>query len=107
MYFYGLGEKTGHLNKKSYHYVNWNTDNPSPHGETFDRLYKSIPFLISIKDTTAFGIFFDNHFKTYFDMGRDNKDILNLREQFHFLNFGLLDISNADGHMKMRKDLWK
>nr|WP_321023310.1 TIM-barrel domain-containing protein [Clostridium neonatale] len=74
MYFYGLGEKTGHLNKKSYHYVNWNTDNPSPHGETFDRLYKSIPFLISIKDTTAFGIFFDNHFKTYFDMGRDNKE---------------------------------
>lgn len=74
MYFYGLGERTGPLNKKSYHYVNWNTDNPSPHGETFDRLYKSIPFLISIKDKTAFGIFFDNHFKTYFDMGRDNKD---------------------------------
>jgi alpha-glucosidase len=45
MYFYGLGEKSGHLNKKGYHYVNWNTDNPNPHGETFDRLYKSIPFV--------------------------------------------------------------
>ena len=49
MYFYGLGEKSGHLNKKGYHYVNWNTDNPKPHGETFDRLYKSIPFLITLK----------------------------------------------------------
>ena len=25
MYFYGLGERTGHLNKRGYHYVNWNT----------------------------------------------------------------------------------
>jgi alpha-glucosidase len=72
MYFYGLGEKTGHLNKKGYHYVNWNTDNPNPHGETFDRLYKSIPFMIGLKDSKAFGIFFDNHFETHFDMGRDN-----------------------------------
>lgn len=72
MYFYGLGEKTGHLNKKGYHYVNWNTDNPAPHGETFDRLYKSIPFLITINKENAFGIFFDNHFETHFDMGRDN-----------------------------------
>ena len=74
MHFYGLGEKTGHLDKKGYHYVNWNTDNPAPHGETFDRLYKSIPFLIGMKDETAFGIFFDNHFETHFDMGRDNKN---------------------------------
>ena len=35
--FYGLGEQTGHLNKKGYHYLNWNTDNPAPHNETFDR----------------------------------------------------------------------
>ena len=47
-----------------------------PHGETFDRLYKSIPFLIGMKDETAFGIFFDNHFETHFDMGRDNKTII-------------------------------
>ena len=72
MYFYGLGERTGHLNKKGYHYVNWNTDNPAPHGETFDRLYKSIPFLITINKENSFGIFFDDHFETHFDMGRDN-----------------------------------
>ncbi|BCZ44581.1 alpha-glucosidase [Clostridium gelidum] len=72
MYFYGLGEKSGHLNKKGYHYVNWNTDDPKPHGETFDRLYKSIPFLITLNKENAFGIFFDNHFETHFDMGRDN-----------------------------------
>ena len=72
MHFYGFGEKTGHLDKKGYHYVNWNTDNPAPHGETFDRLYQSVPFFIGLKKDEAFGIFFDNHFETHFDMGRDN-----------------------------------
>lgn len=72
MYFYGFGEKTGHLNKKGYHYVNYNTDNPAPHGETFDRLYKSIPFFTVIHENKAFGIFFDNHFETHFDMGKDD-----------------------------------
>ena len=70
--FYGVGEHTGHLNKKETHLVNWNTDNPSPHNETFDRLYKSIPFLITMTDGEAYGIFFDNHFETHFDLGKDN-----------------------------------
>ena len=74
MYFYGLGERTGSLNKKGYHYRNWNTDDPSPHGETFEQLYKSIPFLIAIKNEEAFGIFFDNHFESHFDMGKENSE---------------------------------
>ncbi len=71
-YFYGVGEHTGHLNKKATHLVNWNTDNPSPHNETMDRLYKSVPFLITMTDGEAYGIFFDNHFETHFDLGKDN-----------------------------------
>lgn len=74
MYFYGLGERTGSLNKKGYHYKNWNTDDPSPHGETFQQLYKSIPFLITVEDSTACGIFFDNHFESHFDMGKENSN---------------------------------
>ena len=38
MYFYGLGERTGSLNKKGYHYRNWNTDDPTPPGETYAQL---------------------------------------------------------------------
>ena len=72
MYFYGLGERTGSLNKKGYHYRNWNTDDPSPHGETFAQLYKSVPFLINLKGDNAFGLFFDNTFESHFDMGKEN-----------------------------------
>lgn len=71
-YFYALGERTGSLNKKGYHYKNWNTDDPTPHGETYSQLYKSVPFLITLKDEKACGIFFDNHFESHFDMGKEN-----------------------------------
>lgn len=72
MYFYGFGERSGYLNKKGCHYVNWNTDDPSPHGETYEKLYKSIPFFINLKDEEAFGIFFDNTFESHFDLGKEN-----------------------------------
>lgn len=42
---YGLGDKPGCLNKRGYSYVNWNTDDPAPHVDSFKSLYKSIPFL--------------------------------------------------------------
>ncbi|MGL5506730.1 MAG: TIM-barrel domain-containing protein, partial [Paraclostridium sp.] len=74
MYFYGFGERSGHLNKKDCHYVNWNTDDPSPHGETYEKLYKSIPFFITLKDEEAFGIFFDNTFEAHFDLGKENSN---------------------------------
>ncbi len=74
--FYGLGEKTGFLNKKGYDYTMWNTDNPDPHVEnpTFKSMYKSIPFFIHLRPDCVYGIFFDNHNKTYFDMGYSSEE---------------------------------
>ncbi|HAX74144.1 MAG TPA: alpha-glucosidase, partial [Firmicutes bacterium] len=70
--FYGLGDKTGHLNKRGYAYEMWNTDDPKPHVESYKTLYKSIPFFITLRREAVFGIFFDNTFKSYFDMGKEN-----------------------------------
>ncbi len=72
--FYGLGDKTGFLNKRGYAYEMWNTDDPSPHVESHKALYKSVPFFITHRQIGAFGIFFDNTFKSYFDMGKENAD---------------------------------
>lgn len=72
MYFYGLGDKTGHLNKKGTHYKMWNTDDASPHVESFEAMYKSIPLFIALKEKQAFGIFFDNTYESVFDMGKEN-----------------------------------
>lgn len=71
---YGLGDKMGGLNKRHYEYEMWNTDNPDPQEDNFKSLYKSIPFMLVLKKKGAYGIFFDNHNKTYFDLGKECDD---------------------------------
>lgn len=69
---YGLGDKTGVLNKRHYEYENWNSDLPDPHEDCFKSLYKSIPFFITLKKHGVYGIFYDNTFKSYFNFGKEN-----------------------------------
>lgn len=74
-YIYGLGDKTNFLNKRHYDYINWNSDLPQTHTENFKSLYKDFPFFI-VKGKKTYGIFFDNTFKTYFDMGFSDEKYL-------------------------------
>ena len=71
---YGLGDKTGFLNKREYEYEMWNSDIPDPQEDNFKSLYKSIPFMMVLKENAVYGIFFDNHGKTYFNLGKENTD---------------------------------
>lgn len=71
---YGLGDKTGVLNKRHYEYEMWNSDIPAPHEDNFKSLYKSIPFMMVLKEKAAYGIFLDNHCKTFFDLGKESGD---------------------------------
>ena len=72
--FYGLGDKSGFLNKKYYEYENWNSDLPQAHNEDFKALYKSIPFLMCLKKQDAYGIFFDNTFRSNINLGKENPE---------------------------------
>ncbi len=69
-HFFGLGEKTGSLDRRGKSYVMWNSDKPC-YSETEDPLYKSIPFFMS---SYNYGIFFDNTYKTTFDFGNTSQD---------------------------------
>lgn len=66
--FYGLGEKTGFLNKAGSKISNWNTDIYLPHNKDTVELYQSTPFLIQYDIPKAVGIYMDNSFRTTFDM---------------------------------------
>ena len=68
--FFGLGEKTGTLNRRGKSYKMWNSDQPC-YGVNEDPLYKSIPFFMS---TNRYGIFFDNTYKTEFKFGSESDD---------------------------------
>lgn len=69
--FFGLGEKTGFLNRRGNQYMMWNTDMPFYTKEQ-DPLYVSIPFFIGLRNHKAYGIFLDNTYRSFFNMGAGN-----------------------------------
>ncbi|WP_128893834.1 glycoside hydrolase family 31 protein [Longirhabdus pacifica] len=72
-HFYGLGEKTGFLDKQNEKYSNWNKDVYDPHVPEIESLYATIPFMIHHKfDQADYGIFLDNPGETSFDMRNSN-----------------------------------
>lgn len=73
-HFYGLGDKTGFLDKRHYAYEMWNTDNPDPQVDSFKALYKSIPFFMALTGQHVYGIFLDNPYKSVFNMGQESEE---------------------------------
>ncbi|EGT5619291.1 DUF4968 domain-containing protein [Clostridium perfringens] len=71
--YYGLGEKGGDLNKKGCYTENFNTDDPETDDDSIT-YYKTIPFYVALKEEATYGIFFDNSFRSYFDMGMEMGD---------------------------------
>ena len=69
MAFYGLGEKTGSLNHAGRKFERWNTD-PLNYDPGVDPIYMSIPFLVSLEDGKATGLFFDNSYRSWVDLGQ-------------------------------------
>ena len=42
--------------------------------DNFKALYKSIPFFITLTDSHVYGIFMDNTYKSYFNMGQESEE---------------------------------
>ncbi|MDE3066331.1 MAG: DUF4968 domain-containing protein [Verrucomicrobiota bacterium] len=77
---YGLGEKTGRLEKRGwklggYNYVMWNSDTPAYDSST-DPLYCDVPFFMVTRKGVAHGIFLDNTWRSFFDVGREEPGLL-------------------------------
>ena len=71
---YGLGEKSGGLDKSNQSFKMWNVDTVAefPDGfvkTDFDPAYVSIPFYISKYENDYFGIFLDNPYASFFHAG--------------------------------------
>ena len=72
-HFYGLGEKAAHLDKRRGQFTMWNSDTPA-YKEGTDPIYQDIPFYIGLQHGQAYGIFFDNSYRTHFDLGSESPD---------------------------------
>ncbi|GIV96760.1 MAG: alpha-glucosidase [Herpetosiphonaceae bacterium] len=69
-HFYGFGERTGLLDKRSRRVINWATDPATEHGPGTDPLYMAIPVFLALRHGLAYGIFLNNTWRSAFDMGQ-------------------------------------
>nr|WP_240688971.1 glycoside hydrolase family 31 protein [Ammoniphilus sp. YIM 78166] len=71
--YFGLGEKTGNVDKYGRRFRMLNVDPMGYDPETTDPLYKHIPFYITRNQKTelSFGLFYDNLSTAIFDMGSE------------------------------------
>lgn len=77
---YGLGEKTGPLDKRGwklggYSYSMWNSDTFGYDNST-DPIYVSVPFYIDLRNGVAYGVFLDNTYRSNFDIGHQTQGVL-------------------------------
>ncbi|HQL33063.1 MAG TPA: glycoside hydrolase family 31 protein [Treponemataceae bacterium] len=87
---YGLGEKTGWLDKRGRMYRMWNTDE-SLHRPDADPLYQSIPFMIRFDGASASGLFLDCTASSWFDVGFTNPEVLELTADSSFFDLYVFD----------------
>jgi len=77
-HIFGLGDKAGTFDRKGGAYTMWNSDTYK-FTQATDPLYKAIPFFMSVSDRgQAFGLFLDNTWRTSFDFGKAERDVLSI-----------------------------
>ncbi|MBL7558785.1 glycoside hydrolase family 31 protein [Olleya sp. YSTF-M6] len=84
--YFGLGDKPEHLNLKGKRFQNWVTDSYA-FGKHTDPIYKAIPFFTGLHHGKAYGIFFDNTFRSYFDFGQERRNVTSFWAQGGEMNY--------------------
>lgn len=87
--YYGLGDKPGPLNHRDRAYTMWNTDFFGWQ-ESDDPLYKTIPFFLGLNRGSAYGVFFDNTYRSSFDFGKESRDYFSFGAEGGELNYYFL-----------------
>ena len=106
---FGLGEKTGHLNKRGrqlggYNVTMWNSDTFAYEADT-DPIYASVPFYLVLRKGRAHGIFLDNTFRTNFDIGHTSPGLLAFGAEGGDLNYYVIDGPTPKDVVKRFTDL--
>ncbi|MFT6864084.1 MAG: alpha-glucosidase [Akkermansiaceae bacterium] len=85
-HYFGLGDIPGHKNLRGQRRQLWASD-VYGYGAATDPLYKSIPFFVGLHHNRAYGIFFDNTFRSSFDFGRERPSVTSFWAQGGEMNF--------------------
>ncbi len=76
---YGLGERTGSMNKRGQAFPIWNVDPPIHHTIQTETMYTSVPFYLGlhIDSGTAYGVLIDHTGRVEMDIGHTNDAEIN------------------------------
>jgi alpha-glucosidase len=75
-HIFGLGDKTGPLDRRGQAFTLWNTD-AYRFQESTDPIYKSIPFFVAAGGPGgSYGILLDNTWRSWFDFGKQDPQTL-------------------------------
>jgi alpha-glucosidase len=72
--YYGLGDKPADNNLRAKRFEMWGTDQYA-FGKHTDPLYKNVPFYVGLQNKIAYGIFFDNTFRSFFDFAQERHHV--------------------------------
>ena len=84
--YFGLGDKPNHLNLKGKRFENWVTDSYA-FGKETDPIYKAIPFYTGLHHGKAYGVFFDNTFRSFFDFAHERRNVTSFWAQGGEMNY--------------------
>ena len=73
-HYFGLGDKTGPLDRRNEAFSMWNTD-AYRFQESTDPIYKSIPYFMTFRAGCAVGVLLDNTWRTSFDFGKESPGV--------------------------------
>ncbi|MBD1853109.1 glycoside hydrolase family 31 protein [Leptolyngbya sp. FACHB-711] len=88
-HFYGFGERTGFLDKRSQAYTNWTVDSLDYHALT-DEMYQAIPFFIALRPQLAYGLFLNSTFWSRFDIGAAQAGVWQIETQSPELDYYII-----------------
>ncbi len=72
-HYFGLGDKTGPLDRRNESFTLWNTD-AYRYQESTDPIYKAIPYVLTYRAGVACGFLLDNTWRSNFDFGKSSRD---------------------------------
>ena len=73
-HYFGLGDKTGPLDRRNEAFTLWNTD-AYRFQESTDPLYKCIPYFMAFRAGRTIGVFLDNTWRSSFDFGKESAGV--------------------------------
>lgn len=88
-HFYGFGERTGLLDKRSEKKTNWTVDSLD-YTTLTDEMYQAIPFFLALRPNLAYGILLNSTFWSQFDMGASQPGVWQMQTHSGELDYYLI-----------------